>query len=143
MVDSYLKDDGTPMTSADFDYTSLQAVVRGRDPRLAHTMFVDDDKHGVWSLASPPRRFVAPFFDGWDADESCATGYAVYKGHNYRYATNNYSEVHNALIYFRYYANVEKLTNGLQFNVNRDYLYPLPTTQVEVLNPNLGQNPGW
>jgi hypothetical protein len=33
-------------------------------------------------------------------------------------------------------------TEGYKFNVNRDYLYPIPTNQT-TLNPKLGQNPGW
>ena len=32
--------------------------------------------------------------------------------------------------------------NGYQFNLDRDYLWPIPESQVR-LNPNLGQNPGW
>ncbi|WP_372934164.1 RagB/SusD family nutrient uptake outer membrane protein [Mariniphaga sediminis] len=32
--------------------------------------------------------------------------------------------------------------NGYNFNLNRDYLWPIPESQVR-LNPNLGQNPGW
>ncbi len=32
--------------------------------------------------------------------------------------------------------------NGYQFNLNRDYLWPIPESQL-TLNPNLGQNPGW
>jgi len=32
--------------------------------------------------------------------------------------------------------------NGYHFNLNRDYLWPIPESQVR-LNPNLGQNPGW
>ena len=34
------------------------------------------------------------------------------------------------------------LPNGYQFNPDRDYLLPLPTTEL-VLNSNLTQNPGW
>jgi hypothetical protein len=34
------------------------------------------------------------------------------------------------------------LQNGYQFNVNRDYLLPLPVDQL-TLNPNMKQNPGW
>ena len=34
------------------------------------------------------------------------------------------------------------LPNGFQFNPNRDYLSPLPTTEL-VLNGKLEQNPGW
>ena len=33
-------------------------------------------------------------------------------------------------------------TEGYKFNVDRDYLFPIPTTQL-TLNPKLGQNPGW
>jgi len=33
-------------------------------------------------------------------------------------------------------------TQGFKFNVNRDYLYPIPTNQL-TLNEKLGQNPGW
>ncbi len=32
--------------------------------------------------------------------------------------------------------------NGYQFKLNRDYLWPIPESQL-TLNPNLGQNPGW
>lgn len=34
------------------------------------------------------------------------------------------------------------LPGGWQFKTNRDYLYPILETEL-VLNPNLGQNPGW
>ena len=40
-----------------------------------------------------------------------------------------------------YYA-ASVLNDGFHFNLNRDYLLPLPTTEL-VLNPNLTQNPGW
>ncbi|MDR0507228.1 MAG: RagB/SusD family nutrient uptake outer membrane protein [Dysgonamonadaceae bacterium] len=33
-------------------------------------------------------------------------------------------------------------TQGFKFNLNRDYLYPIPTNQL-TLNPKLKQNPGW
>lgn len=36
----------------------------------------------------------------------------------------------------------ERLPNGWRFNVDRDYLYPIKEAEL-VLNPNLGQNPGW
>ena len=32
--------------------------------------------------------------------------------------------------------------NGYQFNLDRDYLWPIPESEL-TLNPNLGQNPGW
>lgn len=34
------------------------------------------------------------------------------------------------------------MSNGFQFNVNRDYLYPIPTRAL-TLNDSLKQNPGW
>ena len=33
-------------------------------------------------------------------------------------------------------------TEGYRFNLNRDYLYPIPTQQLTI-NPQLKQNPGW
>jgi hypothetical protein len=45
--------------------------------------------------------------------------------------------------YINPYANVGVGVNGFQFNLNRDYLRPLPQTQL-VLNPALKpNNPGW
>lgn len=35
-----------------------------------------------------------------------------------------------------------QITTGNQFNVNRDYLLPVPINEI-TLNPNLTQNPGW
>ena len=40
------------------------------------------------------------------------------------------------------YAAFPAMDNGYQFNVNRDYLSPLPTEELTI-NPELGQNPGW
>lgn len=40
------------------------------------------------------------------------------------------------------YQNYSIMNNGYQFNLKRDYLSPIPTDQ-NVLNPHLGQNPGW
>jgi starch-binding outer membrane protein, SusD/RagB family len=34
------------------------------------------------------------------------------------------------------------LPEGYQFRLDRDYLWPIPESQV-ILNPNIGQNPGW
>ena len=34
------------------------------------------------------------------------------------------------------------MDNGYCFNLDRDYLQPLPTNEL-TLNPKLGQNPGW
>ncbi|MDR1719049.1 MAG: RagB/SusD family nutrient uptake outer membrane protein [Dysgonamonadaceae bacterium] len=48
----------------------------------------------------------------------------------------------NAQGYIDCYKNSPALDNGYRFNVNRDYLMPIPTEQL-VLNPALLQNPGW
>ena len=40
------------------------------------------------------------------------------------------------------YAAFPAMDNGYQFNVERDYLSPLPTEELTI-NPELGQNPGW
>jgi len=48
----------------------------------------------------------------------------------------------NADGYIDPYQPYSALSNGFNFNLNRDYLSPIPTTEI-VLNPNLAQNPGW
>lgn len=40
------------------------------------------------------------------------------------------------------YQGFSAVSNGFKFNLGRDYLYPIPTTEL-TLNPQLGQNPGW
>lgn len=40
------------------------------------------------------------------------------------------------------YKNYSVMSSGYNFNLERDYLSPIPTDQL-VLNPSLGQNPGW
>jgi starch-binding outer membrane protein, SusD/RagB family len=44
--------------------------------------------------------------------------------------------------YIELYKNVAAMSAGYKFNVNRDYLSPIPTDQ-RTLNPKLNQNPGW
>lgn len=44
--------------------------------------------------------------------------------------------------YIVLYKNLSPMANGYQFNVNRDYLAPMPTNEIQ-LNPKLKQNPGW
>jgi hypothetical protein len=48
----------------------------------------------------------------------------------------------NAAGYIEPYQKVSIMQSGYQFNLNRDYLSPLPLDQL-TLNPNLKQNPGW
>jgi hypothetical protein len=40
------------------------------------------------------------------------------------------------------YDGLDAVENGYKFNLRRDYLYPIPYSQL-TLNPRLGQNPGW
>ncbi|GHT41614.1 hypothetical protein AGMMS49965_11690 [Bacteroidia bacterium] len=102
LIDSYLKDDGTPV-AASYDDASLQKVATGRDPRLEQTIQINDNKHYRWLAATPPVYFMAPSFDGWDSEESTPTGYQIYKGHNFRYASERPSgQGLQSLIYFRY-----------------------------------------
>ncbi len=44
--------------------------------------------------------------------------------------------------YIEPFQNISTLANGYQFNVNRDYLLPVPTREL-TLDPNIKQNPGW
>lgn len=102
LVDSYLKLDGTPV-AAGYDDATLVKIAQGRDPRLAQTIQINDGEHFRWEKASPPVYFIAPSFDGWDNEESCPTGYQIYKGHNFRYAeARPAGQGLQALIYFRY-----------------------------------------
>jgi len=102
LVDSYLGIDGNPITPGSDD-SSLKALAAGRDPRLQQTVQINDGKHYRWLAASPTIYFVAPSFDGWDAEESCPTGYQTYKGHNFRYNdARPAGQGLQALIYFRY-----------------------------------------
>ncbi|GHT13151.1 hypothetical protein FACS189426_17650 [Bacteroidia bacterium] len=102
LMDSYLKTDGQPVAPGYNDATLLD-LATGRDPRLAQTIQINDGKHFRWEKATPPVYFIAPSFDGWDSEESCPTGYQIYKGHNFRYADARASgQGLQALIYFRY-----------------------------------------
>lgn len=44
--------------------------------------------------------------------------------------------------YIEPFKNVDALSSGYKFNINRDYLLPIPQDQV-TLNKKLTQNPGW
>ncbi|MDR1454086.1 MAG: RagB/SusD family nutrient uptake outer membrane protein, partial [Tannerella sp.] len=48
----------------------------------------------------------------------------------------------NADGYIDPYKDYSTLDAGFRFNLGRDYLSPIPTTEI-VLNPQLTQNPGW
>ena len=104
LIDSYLKDDGTPV-SPGYDDATLLKVAENRDPRLAQTIQINDSKHFRYQLANPPWYFIAPSFDS-DMTHFCPTGYQTYKGHDFRYAMSpvqSSSSTHlQGLIYFRY-----------------------------------------
>ncbi|GHT65728.1 hypothetical protein FACS189452_00370 [Bacteroidia bacterium] len=103
LVDSYLKVDGTPV-AVGYDDATLWKVAAGRDPRLEQTVQIFDSTHYRWLTATPSVYFIAPSFDGWDSEESCPTGYQIYKGHNFNYpgADPRGTVGLQALIYFRY-----------------------------------------
>jgi hypothetical protein len=99
LVDSYLKDDGSPIDPATFDYTTLVNVAAGRDPRLKQTICIPGN---VFYMLPQVRYFVAPWFDGWE-DEGNRGGYQIYKGHvvnSYEYGDDR--NQNQAYIYFRY-----------------------------------------
>lgn len=48
----------------------------------------------------------------------------------------------NSAGYIDPYYSYSSMVDGYQFNLGRDYLLPIPTDQI-VMNPKLGQNPGW
>ncbi|MDR3142728.1 MAG: RagB/SusD family nutrient uptake outer membrane protein [Tannerellaceae bacterium] len=102
LVDSYLKADGTPV-ELNYNDATLVKIAENRDPRLSQTIQINDKKHYRWEKASPSVYFIAPAFDGWDSEESCPSGYQVYKGHNFRYAeARPNGQGLQALIYFRF-----------------------------------------
>jgi hypothetical protein len=102
LVDSYLKMDGTPVAPG-YDDATLLKIVENRDPRLEQTIQINDGKHYRWERATPSVYFMAPAFDGWDSEESCPTGYQIYKGHNFRHAdARPQGQGLQALIYFRF-----------------------------------------
>jgi hypothetical protein len=106
LVDSYLCIDGTPISAGNPLYhgdASLLDLVKDRDPRLSQIFQVPDEKHYKWKLSSPVTYFWAPAFDGWDLEESCPTGYQIYKGHDYENADSPGGDTGTqALIYFRF-----------------------------------------
>lgn len=48
----------------------------------------------------------------------------------------------NAQGYIDPYKNISQMAGGYHFDVNRDYLLPIPLNQL-TLNPKIKQNPGW
>lgn len=101
MVDSYLCRDGKPISTSNLyqgDKT-LKEVVADRDPRLNQTIFVNDGKHVLF--ADKNTFFFTPGFEGV-IDNSCPTGYQLYKGYNTNYieCINQQSTI--GTIYFRY-----------------------------------------
>nr|WP_295872830.1 RagB/SusD family nutrient uptake outer membrane protein [uncultured Chitinophaga sp.] len=49
----------------------------------------------------------------------------------------------NAAGYIQLYKNSPAMASGYKFNVNRDYLSPLPLSELQVPNSVLEQNPNW
>lgn len=101
MIDSYLCMDGKPIALSD-KYrgdATLKDVVTNRDPRLIQTIFVDDGTHILYTDNNT--FFRTPVFEG-AAENTCPTGYQLYKGFNNSYEEYNNSMGTIAVIYFRY-----------------------------------------
>lgn len=101
MIDSYLCIDGNPISVSPLyqgDET-LKDVVANRDPRLNQTIFVDDGLHVQYEDLNT--FFRTPVFEG-AAENTCPTGYQLYKGWNTSYEESNYAMGTIGTIYFRY-----------------------------------------
>lgn len=107
LVDDYLCLDGKPIAVSTMykGDDSLTTVVKGRDPRLVQTMYVNDGAHIVTSNqpgGAANLLFLIPTFSSANEGKP-ATGYQVYKGHNPDYTQQYAGEVGTtALILFRY-----------------------------------------
>ncbi|NLR56796.1 RagB/SusD family nutrient uptake outer membrane protein [Chitinophaga polysaccharea] len=107
LVDDYLCIDGNPIALSPLYQgdDSLTTVVRGRDPRLAQTMYVNDGNHIVTNNQPggvPNLIFTLPTF-GSANENKPATGYQVYKGNNPDYFQQYAAEIGTTgLILFRY-----------------------------------------
>lgn len=150
LVDSYLRMDGTPVP-ANYDDSSLEKLIENRDPRLSQTIQINDRKHLRWEKANPPIYFIAPAFDGWDSEESCPTGYQIYKGHNFRYAeARPAGQGLQALIYFRFgeilliYAEAKaELGNITQSDLDRSINKLRDRVGVAHLNMSVANDPNF
>lgn len=101
MIDSYLCLDGKPIALSD-QYkgdATLKDVVANRDPRLNQTIVVDDGAHIQYVESNS--FFRTPVFEG-AAENTCPTGYQLYKGFNTSYEETNTGMATIAVIYFRY-----------------------------------------
>ncbi|GBU08824.1 hypothetical protein AwDysgo_21550 [Bacteroidales bacterium] len=102
MVDSYLCTDGKAI-AANTLYMGddkLSDLIQNRDPRLAQTIYVNDDQHYQFTGAANIK-FKYPAFELNNQTRS-VTGYDLYKGHNPDYKQYNEAQSTTATIYFRY-----------------------------------------
>lgn len=107
LIDDYLCADGLPVALSPLykGDDSLTTVVRGRDPRLVQTIYVNDGAHIITNNqpgGAPNMLFTVPTFSAANEGKP-ATGYQVYKGHNPDYFQQYAGDVGTtALILFRY-----------------------------------------
>ena len=88
----------------------------------------------------------------WAAADEVLVGYkpkGAYKDqwNNYPGASSSFTEAWKKLLvddqgYIDPFGKFASMSNGYNFNVNRDYLSPICTEEL-TLNPALKQNPGW
>jgi hypothetical protein len=101
MVDSYLCTDGKPISVSPLYQgdANLKTLVINRDPRLNQTICVDDDQHV--RFFEDNTFFMFPKFGG-SIEETCPTGYQLYKGHGQSNSQQRGLATPVAWIYFRY-----------------------------------------
>ncbi|SMO40332.1 RagB/SusD family nutrient uptake outer membrane protein [Solitalea koreensis] len=107
LVDAYLCTDGKPISASSLykGDDSLKRVVTNRDPRLAQTIYVPDNKHYITQgkTGTADLVFTVPAFNNTDNTMKPATGYQLYKGHSPDYAQQSAQNIGtNSLIMMRY-----------------------------------------
>jgi hypothetical protein len=102
LVDAYLCTDGNPISTSPLykgDATLLD-VVANRDPRLAQTIYVNDNNH--YSISGGQVDiFTVPAFHR-ETEVRSATGYQLYKGHNPDFSQHQPNTGTNSVIYYRF-----------------------------------------
>lgn len=162
MVDAYLCLDGKPISVSEMyqGNSTLQNVVKNRDPRLSQTIFVDDGEHFLF--VDNNSYFTTPAFEGV-INNSCPTGYQLYKGYNTDYIECINSQSTIATIYFRYaeallinaeakaelgvitQADIDKTINALRKRVgmtgllDMNHITPDPNWEFKNISPLLNE----
>jgi hypothetical protein len=137
-MDNGLLDIGNITTDPNWEFANLspilQEIRRERKVELACEGYRLDDIFR-WAAADELIRGKRPL------------GAVLEQWYNYPDATPAFLEAVAKLPvdsdgYMDPYRDFSAMDSGYQFNLDRDYLSPIPTNEI-LLNPNLTQNPGW